>query len=84
MKIYIGNLSPETAEPELLKAFEKYGQVSKVSIVMDKVDGKPKGFGFVEMSSTEHAQAAIVGLHGMELGGRALNIFEARPRAVPR
>jgi RNA recognition motif-containing protein len=80
MKIYVGNLSPETAEPELQKAFEKYGQVSKVTVATDKVNGKPRGFGFVEMASNEHAQAAIVGLHGMDLGGLALNVNEARPR----
>jgi RNA recognition motif-containing protein len=80
MNIYVGNLSLETTEPELLNAFEKYGEVTKVNIVMGKVDGKPKGFGFVDMSSDEHSQAAIAGLNGKDLGGRALNVNEARPR----
>ena len=77
MNIYVGNLALETAEPELRQSFEKFGEVSRVNIVMDKVDGKSRGFGFVEMPSNLNAQAAILGLHGKDLGGRSLNINEA-------
>jgi cold-inducible RNA-binding protein len=84
MNIYVGNLSHQTAESELRQTFEKFGEVTRVSIVTDKFDGKPKGFGFVEMSSQEHAQAAIVGINGKDLGGRTLTVNEARQRTDHR
>jgi len=80
MNIYVGNLAHETAEPELRQTFEKYGEVTKVSIVLDKIDQKPRGFAFVEMSSNEHAQAAITGLNGTELGGRTLKVNVSTPK----
>ncbi len=82
MNIYVGNLARETAEQELRQSFEKFGEVTRVSIVLDKIDGRPKGFGFVEMSSDEHGKAAIVGLNGKELGGRTLNVNEARSKGA--
>jgi RNA recognition motif-containing protein len=80
MNIYVGNISHQTAESGLRQAFEKFGEVSTVNLITDKFSGQPKGFGFVEMPSKEHAQAAIAGLNGQELDGRTLNVNEARPR----
>jgi RNA recognition motif-containing protein len=80
MKIYIGNMSYTTTEDELRQAFESYGEVLSVNIIMDRDSGRPKGFGFVEMASKDEATAAIEGLNGKEFGGRTLNVNEARPR----
>ncbi|MGB5156113.1 RNA recognition motif domain-containing protein [Desulfobacterium sp. N47] len=80
MKIYVGNLSYEVNEDDLRQAFEQLGKVDSVSIINDKYSGRSKGFGFVEMSSDAEAQAAIEGLNGKELKGRAINVNEARPR----
>lgn len=80
MNIYVGNLARETTEAELRQAFEAFGQVSSVAIIKDKYSGESRGFGFVEMPNTAEAQAAIAGLNGKDLGGRALNVNEARPR----
>ena len=81
MNIYVGNLSHETTETELRQAFEKFGEVTKVSIIIDRDTNQSKGFGFVELGSKEHGQAAIAGLNGEQLGGRKLTVSEARPRA---
>ena len=80
MNIYIGNLSFDTTEEDLRKAFEGYGEVSKVNIITDKYSGKSRGFGFVEMPTKGEAEAAMAGLNGQELDGQALNVNEARPR----
>ena len=80
MKIYIGNMSFDTTESQLRTAFESYGEVSSVNIIMDRDSGKPKGFGFVEMMTDSEATAAISGLNGKELDGRALNVNEAKPK----
>jgi RNA recognition motif-containing protein len=84
MKIYVGNLSYEVTEEDLKQAFEQLGQVESVSIINDKYSGRSKGFGFVEMPSNVEGQAAIEGLNGKELKGRALNVNEARPRTENR
>jgi cold-inducible RNA-binding protein len=84
MKIYVGNLSYEVTEEDLRQAFEQSGQVESVSIINDKYSGRSKGFGFVEMPSNAEGQAAIEGLNGKELKGRALNVNEARPRTENR
>ncbi|UCC43345.1 MAG: RNA-binding protein [Candidatus Zixiibacteriota bacterium] len=81
MNIYIGNLSFDTTEDQLRQAFEGFGEVSTVNIITDKYSGEPRGFAFVEMSTKDEAIAAISGLNGQELNGRALNVNEARPRA---
>lgn len=81
MNIYIGNMSFNTTEDQLRQAFEGYGEVSTVKIISDRDSGKPRGFGFIEMSSEKEAAAAIAGLNGHELNGRELNVNEARPRA---
>ncbi|MCK9554723.1 RNA-binding protein [bacterium] len=80
MKIYVGNLSYEATEEDLRSAFEPFGQVDSATIINDKYSGRSKGFGFVEMGSQSEAQAAIDGLNGKDLKGRALNVNEARPR----
>ncbi|MDD5644577.1 MAG: RNA-binding protein [bacterium] len=80
MKIYVGNLSYEATEEDLRSAFEPFGQVDSATIIKDKYSGRSKGFGFVEMGSQNEAQAAIDGLNGKDLKGRAINVNEARPR----
>jgi len=80
MNIYIGNMSFDTTEDQLRQAFEGYGEVSTVKIIADNDSGKPRGFAFVEMSAKDEATAAISGLNGQELNGRALNVNEAKPR----
>ena len=80
MNIYIGNMSYDTTEDQLRQAFTGFGEVSTVSIVTDKHTGEPRGFAFVEMSSKDEAIAAISGLNGQDMGGRTLNVNEAKPR----
>ena len=80
MNIYIGNLSFDTTEDQLRQAFEDFGEVSTVNVITDKYSGKPKGFGFVEMSVKDDAVEAISGLNGQDLNGRTLNVNEAKPR----
>lgn len=80
MNIFVGNLSRETAEADLRQAFEAFGQVTRATVIIDKMTNQSKGFGFVEMSSKEEAEAAISGMSGKELHGRTLNVSEARPR----
>ncbi len=80
MNIYIGNMSFDTTEDQLRQAFESYGEVSTVKVIMDRDSGQPKGFAFVEMSVKEEAAAAISGLNGQDLNGRDLNVNEAKPR----
>ena len=81
MNIYVGNLSFDTAEDDIRRAFESYGQVTSVNIIKDKLSGESRGFGFVEMSNKSEALAALSGLNGTELNGRTLSVNEARPRA---
>lgn len=80
MKIYVGNMSFDSSESELRKAFEAHGKVDSVTIIMDRDTGRPKGFGFVEMSNDAEAKAAIENLNGKDFMGRTLNVNEARPR----
>lgn len=78
-KLYIGGLSYSTTEDELRDAFSQVGAVESASIVIDRMTGRSRGFGFVEMSSDDEAQAAIEMWNGKELGGRTLTVNEARP-----
>jgi cold-inducible RNA-binding protein len=78
--IFVGNLSFNTNEDELRQMFEAYGQVDRVSIMTDRDTGRSRGFGFVEMSSNEEGEKAITALNGSQVGGRALNVNEARPK----
>ncbi len=78
--IFVGNLSYQITESELEAAFAAYGGVERVSIVRDRDTGQPRGFAFVEMTSSSEASTAISSLNGREMNGRALNVNEARPR----
>ena len=80
MNIYVGNLSFQMTEEDLRTEFEKFGKVSKASIVKDKLSGKSKGFGFVEMPNPAEAELAIKKLDGISIKGRNLKVNEARPR----
>ena len=84
MKIYVGNLSYEVTEEELRQEFLNFGVVESVSIIMDKYSGRPKGFGFVEMSSVSEGQAAITALNGKTIKERTLTVNAARPRSDDR
>jgi len=79
-KLFVGNLSFDTTENDLQDAFAAYGTVSETNLMMDRMTNRPRGFGFVTMSTAEEAQAAIAGLHGRDLGGRALTVNVAKPR----
>lgn len=78
-KLYVGGLPYETTEGELKSLFEQAGTVESVAIISDRMSGRSKGFGFVEMATDEEAQSAIEKLNGKELGGRTLVVNEARP-----
>ena len=80
MKLYVGNLSFETTENDLQDLFEQHGQVSEVSLMMDRMTGKSRGFAFVTMNDKAQAEAAMSALNGKEVGGRTLTINEARAR----
>jgi cold-inducible RNA-binding protein len=79
--IFVGNLSFNTNEDELRQVFEAYGQVERVSIMTDRDTGRSRGFGFVEMASNEDGEKAIAALNGSQIGGRTINVNEARPKA---
>ena len=80
MKIFVGNLSRRVTQDALQQLFETFGHVDSVEIIKDKFSGEAKGFGFVEMASKDEAQAAMTGLNGRDLDGKALTVNEARPR----
>jgi RNA recognition motif-containing protein len=79
-KLYVGNLSYNVRDEDLQQAFAQYGGVSSAKVMMDRDTGRSKGFGFVEMGSDAEAQAAINGMNGQALYGRAIVVNEARPR----
>jgi len=78
--IFVGNLSFNTSEDELRQTFEAFGQVDRVSILTDRETGRSRGFAFVEMTNTEEGDKAIAGLNGSQIGGRTINVNEARPK----
>ncbi len=78
--IFVGNLDFNTAEDELRKLFEAYGQVDRITILTDRDTGRSRGFGFVEMTNAEEGDKAIAALNGSQIGGRTLNVNEARPK----
>jgi RNA recognition motif-containing protein len=79
-KLYVGNLSFSVDSSALERLFAEYGTVESATVVSDRESGRSRGFGFVEMSSNEEAEAAINALNGQENGGRALTVNEAKPR----
>jgi cold-inducible RNA-binding protein len=79
-KLYVGNLTYGTTDTDLQTLFGPFGTVQSAQVIMDRETGRSKGFGFVEMNTSEEAQAAIKGLHDKELDGRKLTVNEAKPR----
>ena len=79
-KLFVGNISFETTENDLQDAFAAHGTVVEANLMMDRATGRPRGFGFVTMSTEEEAQKALSALNGSNLGGRDLTVNTARPR----
>jgi len=79
-KLYVGNLSFNTTEAELRAHFEQFGAVTDTYVAMDKMTGRPRGFAFVTMGTPDEAKLAIEKTNGVDLGGRALQVNEARPK----
>ncbi len=79
-KLFVGNLSFNTTENDLHDAFAAHGTVVEANLMVDRVSGRPRGFGFVTMGSPEEAQKAIEALHGKPLDGRNLTVNIARPK----
>lgn len=84
MNLYVGNLPYTITEDDLRQAFAAYGEVESVNVITDKFSGQSKGFGFVEMPKNNEADAAIKGLNGTSMGGRALKVNQAQPRGSSR
>ena len=84
MNIFVGNLAYSATDDDLRQLFEPYGVVDKISVIIDRDTGRSKGFGFVEMPDGQAAKAAMTGLQGKELDGRALTVNEAKPREPRR
>jgi RNA recognition motif-containing protein len=80
VQIYAGNLAYKMTEDSLKELFEKYGEVTSVKIIMDRLTGRSKGFGFVEMADEEEAEEAIQKLNGAETEGRVIKVNMAKPR----
>jgi RNA recognition motif-containing protein len=78
--LFVGNLNFQTSEGELRELFAGFGQVARVHIAMDRETGRARGFAFVEMPNDDEAAAAIAALNGKEVGGRKINVNEARPK----
>ena len=79
MKLYVGNLSFDTTESELNQAFSAHGEVKEATLVLDRMTGRSRGFGFVEMSSEDEGRAAITALDNTDLSGRTIKVNEAKP-----
>lgn len=79
-KLYVGNLGYDVSDSDLNQLFSQHGTVEVATVIMDKMTGRSKGFGFVELGSDQEAQAAISALNGKDFGGRALTVNEAKPR----
>lgn len=79
-KLYVGGLSYDTTEATLKETFAQAGAVESAAIITDRMSGRSKGFGFVEMSTDDEAQQAIAALNGKELDGRTITVNEARPQ----
>jgi RNA recognition motif-containing protein len=83
-KLYVGNLGYGVSSSDLERMFKDHGNVESASVITDRATGQSKGFGFVEMSSSSEAQAAITALDGKEFDGRTIKVNEAKPRAESR
>jgi RNA recognition motif-containing protein len=81
LKLFVGGLSWDTTDSNLANFFAQAGKVTSATVIVDKMSGKSKGFGFVEMSSEEEAKTAIAKLNGQSLDGRTVAVSEARPQA---
>ena len=81
-KLYVGNLSSSTTDSTLGSLFAQVGTVASAKVIMDRLSGRSKGFGFVEMSSDAEAKAAIEKLNGADLEGNAVKVSEARPQGA--
>jgi RNA recognition motif-containing protein len=81
MNIYVGNLAYETTDEQLRELFTQFGEVQSASVIMDRVTGRSRGFGFVDMSDDAQAQQAIDALNAKEVGGRVLTVNQARDRS---
>jgi cold-inducible RNA-binding protein len=79
-KLFVGNISFDTTENDLQDAFAAHGTVVEANLMMDRATGRPRGFGFVTMSTDEEAQQALTAMNGKNLGGRDLTVNTARPR----
>jgi cold-inducible RNA-binding protein len=79
-KLFVGNLSFNTTEGDLLELFKQAGNVTSCELIMDKFTGKSRGFAFIQMGTQEEANKAIADFNGKEMDGRALTVNEARPR----
>ena len=79
-KLYVGNMGYDVSSSELEQLFAQHGTVQSAEVINDRMTGRSKGFGFVEMGSDQEAQAAITALNGQDHGGRALTVNEAKPR----
>jgi RNA recognition motif-containing protein len=79
-KLFVGNLSFNTTENDLQDTFAAFGTVTEANLMMDRVSGRPRGFGFITMSTPEEAQAAIAALNGKSIDGRELTVNIAKPR----
>jgi len=84
MKIYVGNLAYDVGEEELRREFEAFGEVSSVSVIIDRDSGRSKGFAFVEMPTMSEGQAAVTALNGKTIKERTMNVSPARPPADNR
>jgi RNA recognition motif-containing protein len=85
VNIYAGNLAYGVTEDDLRQAFEAYGKVDRVSVIVDRLSGRSRGFGFVEMPNDDEARNAIANLHDVDVKGRKMLVREARPKGeMPR
>ncbi|MDJ1171498.1 RNA-binding protein [Roseofilum sp. BLCC_M154] len=80
MSIYVGNLSFQVTQEDIQEVFKDYGTVKQITLPTDRETGRPRGFGFVEMSTEEEEESAISALNGAEWMGRTLTVNKARPR----
>ena len=83
-KLYVGNLGYDVSDADLSQLFAEHGTVDSATVITDRATGRSKGFGFVEMSSDQEAEAAIAALNGRDHAGRALTVNEAKPRPEGR